>query len=140
MKDQKKLMFAVAVAVIVIVGGVLIAGGSKSDTKSSSSSSSTPASKAQKVDTSTAVATNSVEISNYLFMPAVIKVKVGDTVTWTNQDAVRHNIVADEPSADAPNGPLISRGETFSYTFKKAGIYNYHCAPHPYMKGTVVVE
>jgi amicyanin len=87
-----------------------------------------------------AVSTTSVNISNYSYEPASIKVKVGQTVTWTNQDAVQHDVVADSESADAPKSELLSKGESYSFTFKKAGTYNYHCSPHPYMKGTVVVE
>jgi amicyanin len=69
----------------------------------------------------------------------VIRVKAGDTVTWTNNDSVRHNVVADERSAAAPEGPLIADGKSYSFTFTKAGTYPYHCEPHPNMKGTVVV-
>lgn len=91
------------------------------------------------VDVSSAVATNAVSIQDYMFNPMVIKVKVGTTVTWTNQDSVHHNVVADTISSDAPNGPLICKGETYSFTFKKVGTYIFHCMPHPYMHGTVVV-
>jgi amicyanin len=141
MKDQKKLMFAIVVVAIVIVGGVIAAGGNKKDDKmAANTGTSTATSDSKAPDTSKAVATMAIEIKDYMFGPAVTKVKVGDTITWTNQDAVRHNIVADKSSADAPNGPLFARGETFSFKFTKAGTYTYHCDPHPYMHGTVVVE
>jgi plastocyanin len=48
--------------------------------------------------------------------------------------------MADTMSADAPSSELLAKGESYSFTFKKAGTYTYHCTPHPYMKGTVVVE
>src|SRR3989338_1937486 len=35
---------------------------------------------------------------------------------------------------------LLGQGETYSYTFSTPGIFNYHCAPHPYMKGKIIVE
>ena len=94
---------------------------------SSSSTSSTP------------TAANSVEISNFAFSPASITVKKGTTVTWTNKDSVRHDVIADDPSDAAPNGPLLDQGKTYSFTFTKVGTYSYHCTPHPYMKGTVAV-
>lgn len=84
-------------------------------------------------------ATDSVKISNYAFSPATITVKVGTTVTWTNADAIAHTVTADNPSADAPNSDSITQGSSYSFTFKKAGTYPYHCTPHPYMKGTVIV-
>lgn len=88
---------------------------------------------------SSAVDTNQVTISGYMFMPMTIRVKVGTTVTWTNQDQVHHSVTADKTSEDAPNGPLIDKGQTYSFTFNKTGTYTIHCMPHPYMHGTVVV-
>jgi amicyanin len=67
-------------------------------------------------------------------------VKVGTKVTWTNQDSVGHDVVADTESPDAPKSDLLRKGESYSFTFNKAGTYTYYCSPHPYMKGTVIVE
>jgi amicyanin len=141
MKNQK-VMIGVIVAVIVIVGGVVAAGGKKSDTASTStSSSSSPStSKSSDASSSAAVATTAVEIKDYMFAPMITKVNVGDTITWTNMDGVHHNVVADTKSDSAPNGPLIGKGETYSFKFTKAGSYSFHCEPHPYMHGTVIVE
>ena len=86
---------------------------------------------------SSAVATTKVAITNYEFAPMVIKVKVGSTVTWTNQDSVHHTVTVDNGAG--PNSPLFGQNQTYSYAFKKAGTYTYHCAVHPEMHGTVVV-
>lgn len=86
-----------------------------------------------------ATASNQVSIKDYMFTPAVIKVKVGTTVTWTNQDAVSHTVTADTNSSDAPSSMDIAQGKSYSFTFRKAGTYTYHCFPHPYMHGTVEV-
>ncbi len=86
-----------------------------------------------------AIATKAVSIKDFMFTPMAIKVKVGDTVTWTNQDSVQHSVKADTPSADAPNSKLFSQGETYEFTFKKAGTYSLHCGSHDYMKATVTV-
>lgn len=129
--------------VIIIVGVVVVAGiiaavalGGKKDSsmgnmKTSSSSSAT---------TADAVATNSVKIQNFAFTPAAIKVKVGTKVTWTNSDSVHHTVTDDTGSKNGPNSKLLGQGESYSFTFSKAGTFNYHCTPHPYMKGTVVVS
>lgn len=141
MKDQKKLTYVIAAVVVIIIVGVVAAGGMKKDSSTgSSASTSSSSSKAMSSDTSSAVATTAVQIKDYMFAPMVTKVKVGDTVTWTNMDSVHHNVVADNPSSDAPNGPLIGQGEKYSFKFTKAGTYTFHCQPHPYMHGTVVVE
>lgn len=86
------------------------------------------------------VATTEVTIKDFVYTPAMIRVKVGDTVTWTNQDSVAHNVVSDDGSPEAPDGPLLNKGESYKFKFTKAGTYTYHCSPHPQMTGTVVVE
>jgi plastocyanin len=35
---------------------------------------------------------------------------------------------------------MLKQDDTFSITFEEAGAFDYYCAPHPYMKGRVVVE
>ncbi|HSH55515.1 MAG TPA: cupredoxin family copper-binding protein [Candidatus Limnocylindrales bacterium] len=127
--NQKKIVIAVIVVGLLFVGGLVFAGaqsGQKSETQQTSANQE--------------VATKDVEIKGYAFTPAAIKVKVGDTVTWTNQDSVEHNVIATKADPAAPNGPLIGKGETYSFTFTKAGTYEYYCSPHPHMKGTIVVE
>lgn len=78
-----------------------------------------------------------INISGFKFDPATVTVKVGATVTWTNQDAADHTITGDDGSWTSEN---LANGATFSFTFDKAGTYAYHCAIHSSMKGTVVVE
>jgi len=78
-----------------------------------------------------------ITISNFAYGPVSLTVKVGTTVTWTNQDTVRHTVTSDNDLFDSG---LFGKGETFSYTFAEAGIFSYHCTPHPYMKGTIIVE
>jgi predicted lipoprotein with Yx(FWY)xxD motif/plastocyanin len=82
-----------------------------------------------------------VTISNFAFDPKVLTVKVGATVTWTNLDGAPHKVVADngEFTSDA-----LQQGDTFSFTFTKAGTYPYYCAFHggkggQGMSGQVVV-
>lgn len=78
-----------------------------------------------------------VTIENYAFSPKTIKVKVGGTVTWTNNDSVAHTATGDSDEFDTG---LISQGQSKSVTFDEAGTFTYHCTPHPNMKATVVVE
>ena len=75
-----------------------------------------------------------VSIVGYAYSPSQVIINKGDRVVWTNQDSVRHDV-----NGDGIEGPLLSKGETFSYTFTEAGTYNYICTPHPYMKGSVIV-
>ena len=88
--------------------------------------------------------TVSVNISNFSFAPVVINLKVGDTVTWTNNDAAPHQIASNpHPThTDLPGllSGVLSNGQSYSYTFDKAGTWGYHCHIHPSMTGTVVVQ
>jgi len=129
MKQSTKIV-AVVVGLAVVVGAVvaIAMGGNNS-----------PTAKQAMTTSSTAIATNHVTIKDYMFSPAVVKVKVGATVTWTNQDSVSHTVTADTVSANAPSSMDIANGKSYSFTFKTAGTYSYHCFPHPYMHGTVEV-
>jgi plastocyanin len=72
------------------------------------------------------------------FQPAEVTVGVGDTVTWTNNDSVDHDVTADNFSSGEPGG--MAPGENFEQTFDEAGTFDYVCTVHPGMEGTVVVE
>lgn len=79
---------------------------------------------------------NSVNIVNYAFNPAVLSVPTGTTVTWTNGDSVAHTVTSDTGAFESGN---LAKGQSFSYTFNTAGTYDYICSIHPSMKGKVVV-
>ena len=81
---------------------------------------------------------NSVTISNFAFTPSELKVKVGDTVTWTNKDSAPHTVTSDSGSELASQS--LSKGQTYSHTFSQAGTYSYHCSIHTGMKAKVIVE
>jgi plastocyanin len=81
-------------------------------------------------------AANSVTIDNFTFAPAELKVKVGDTVTWTNHDDIPHTIV----SAGKFRSKTLDTDNSFSFTFTAAGDYKYFCSLHPHMTGMIKVE
>jgi plastocyanin len=93
----------------------------------------------QSANKQNAVATNSVTINNYEFSPMSITIKAGTTVTWNNQDDVHHTITLDSGSTEGPNSGQLGKGQSYSYTYKKAGTFSYHCNIHPEMHGTVTV-
>ena len=78
-----------------------------------------------------------VGIADFAFDPQEVRIKVGGTVTWTNNGPSVHTATADDGSFDSGS---LSRGESFSQTFDTAGTYAYHCTPHPFMKATIIVE
>jgi amicyanin len=82
------------------------------------------------------VAGNAVNISDFKFVPASLTVKVGSTVTWTNNDEEPHGIAAKDGSF---HGPAMDTHGSWSFTFATPGTYDYICSIHPFMTGTVVV-
>lgn len=80
---------------------------------------------------------NEVVIKNFAFVPQTITVKAGTTVTWVNEDAVAHSVVADHDTF--PSSSLLDHGAHYAHTFNTAGTYPYICGVHPFMTGTVVV-
>ena len=72
------------------------------------------------------------------YFPKVLVVKPGTTVTWWNADGVAlHDVMAEKGQF---RSVLLKPYESWSYTFTKPGIYPFTCAPHPWMKGKVVVR
>jgi plastocyanin len=77
-----------------------------------------------------------VTIDNFTFTPPELKVKVGDTVTWTNHDDIPHTVV----SAGKYRSKTMDTDDSFSFTFTSTGDYKYFCSLHPHMTGMIKVE
>jgi plastocyanin len=77
------------------------------------------------------------EMRTMTFAPNRIEIVAGTTITWTNNDPLVHSITADDKSWDSG---AIEPGQTWSHTFTQPGEYAFHCTPHPFMKGVVVVR
>lgn len=76
-----------------------------------------------------------VSISNFLFAPSSLTVKVGTIVRWTNKDSASHQIKFADFSSE-----ILNRGGAYEAPFVTPGTYEYSCAIHPSMKGTIIVE
>ena len=85
------------------------------------------------------ISTDMVSIQDFAFAPATITVKKVTTVTWTNKDTTKHTVTPDTETADFKSSELLAKNETYRVTFTSTGTFAYHCAPHPNMKGTVIV-
>ena len=83
----------------------------------------------------------SVDIKLFTFKPKSLEVPVGTTVVWTNGDAIDHSVTDGTPEklGGAFDSGFFNRGETFSFTFNKAGEYPYFCKRHDFMRGTITV-
>jgi plastocyanin len=79
-----------------------------------------------------------IKMQNIAFDPKAVTVKVGQKITWTNDDSTDHNVTADS-GADFKSDDF-GRGGTFSFTPDKAGMVKYECTIHPGMTGTLTVQ
>jgi plastocyanin len=76
-----------------------------------------------------------VAAADFKFAPKEIVVKVGQTVTWTNQGHTQHTV----------KGPgffsrALDPGQSYSHRFSRPGRFEYLCTLHPtLMRGTIVV-
>ena len=77
-----------------------------------------------------------VAIGNFAFAPQELKVPVGTTVTFRNDDDTIHSIVAEDGSFHSTG---LDTDDTFSFTFNKPGDFAYVCGLHPFMRGKVTV-
>lgn len=87
-----------------------------------------------------------VDPSEAKFEPETIKIKVGDTVTWTNTQLVAHTVTFDPAKARHPESAILPAGvqpfdsgemaqdQTFKHTFTVKGHYKYFCILHEDMK------
>ncbi len=80
-----------------------------------------------------------VGIRGLLYVPSPVTVSPGTTVRWVNEDRALHTV-----TSEGSGGPLASeelgRGDTYEYTFRKPGRYDYYCVVHPFMKSGITVE
>jgi len=79
----------------------------------------------------------SADMRGMVFAPKRIEISAGATIRWTNRDQVVHTVTAEDGSWDS--GP-IEPGATWRRTFDRTGNYSFHCTPHPFMRGVVVVR
>ena len=88
---------------------------------------------------------NQDQEENYVPREITVKLGINNRVIWKNIDSIIHTVSADsgaeeefEEEAGRANF-LDPDGGEFSFTFTMPGEYFYHCEPHPWMRGTVIV-
>jgi plastocyanin len=76
---------------------------------------------------------------NIAIDPDTLRVKVGSTLRWTNEDSVEHNVTSKEgPEHFASQN--FGEGKTFEFKVLKPGVIHYVCTIHPVtMNGTIEV-
>ncbi len=86
------------------------------------------------------------------FVPSILNISMGTTVTWTNGDLTLYKSFEVEQLHTVSSGSLesgnigidfdsgfLAAGKTFQHTFVSTGTFDYFCTIHPFMTGKVVV-
>ena len=133
-----------ALMVACLALGVAVAGCGGSDNNSSNDNSDSGGGGGGSTSTPTAPApaakggAGDVTMKDIKFNPAKVTIKPGQTVVWTNDDSVGHDVTATGFKSGSPGG--IENGQTFQHKFPKKGTFKYQCSVHPGMTGVVVVK
>jgi plastocyanin len=78
-----------------------------------------------------------VDVVAMKFPGEPVTISAGQAVRWTNRDPVEHTITFD---GTEPGSPVIPTNGSYVHRFDKPGRYTYHCTPHPFMTGVVIVR
>jgi plastocyanin len=121
---------------LVVVSAILmfaIACGGYSSPATAPSPAPTPGGPSSSV----AIPVGATSLGNAAFAPDELNVPVGTNVTWMNTDSVSHTSTSDARGWDSG---IVAPGGQFSVAFQTSGRFSYHCAIHPGMIGTIVVN
>ena len=72
------------------------------------------------------------------FGPKTVTIKAGQSVTFKNAEVGMQHSVFGEKGEFA--SPMLAPGGTFTKQFDQKGVVHFQCAPHPWMKGTIIVK
>ena len=141
-KHFKPVFFClVALSALVILAAC---GGSSTNTGTTptTGTTSTPTATATQAGNAQTVMIITDSSGSFAFSPAKLTIKAGTTVTWKNTTAVGHTVTSDDGKSfdSGTANPIAAQSGTFSFTFTTAGTYAYHCAIHPFMKATIIVQ
>ena len=78
-----------------------------------------------------------VNMTAIKFAGDAVTISAGQAVRWTNRDPLEHTVTFDGAE---PGSPPIPPNGSYVHRFDRPGTYTYHCTPHPFMKGVVVVK
>lgn len=88
--------------------------------------------------------TNDPELRKKIYNPSALKIQVCDKVVWQNNDPIMqyHTATADKKENDVSyfdTGAVMAGRKSKPIQFMEAGEFPYHCKPHPWMRGKVIV-
>ena len=78
-----------------------------------------------------------IAMKDVKFVPERLTIKVGETVTWRNDESLDHNVVAQK--GENFRSRAFGEGGTYTFTARKPGTIDYVCNLHPGMDGQLIV-
>jgi len=121
----------------ILIVAVLATAGCSSSSSPSSSSAPAATTTPPSGTASVSIPSGARSLTTTAFGANPLVVAVGSTVTWTNNDSIAHDSVAD---GGMWNSGILSPGQSFPFKFTTAGTFTYKCTIHPNMVGTVTVQ
>ncbi|HEY4277984.1 MAG TPA: plastocyanin/azurin family copper-binding protein [Conexibacter sp.] len=125
---------------LLAVAALALAGCGGSDSSSTAPAQSTSADAGTATTATSGSSTSGdvvVQMQSISFQPKALTARVGQRITWVNDDNVLHNVVS--TSGESVRSELFSKGKSFSFTPTRAGTISYVCTIHPGMDGTITV-
>ena len=82
---------------------------------------------------------------NYIPNSPKITLTIDNNVIWMNDDETPHTVTPDHRHSDSYSGDfgssgVVMPGESYEFLFTEPQEVYYHCEPHPWMTGSLVVE
>ena len=140
-KPLKPALFClVALSALVLLAAC--GGGGSTDTGTGTTPTTAPTVTATQTGNTQTVMIITDSSGSFAFSPATLTIKAGTTVTWKNTTAVAHTVTSDDGKSfdSGMANPIAAQSGTFSFTFTSPGTFAYHCAIHPFMKATIIVQ
>ena len=84
------------------------------------------------------------QIDNFVPKLVNIQLSIDNITTWTNSDDTAHTVSTVHRTEDSYSGEfgsigVIKPGEIYEFLFTEPQEIDYHCIPHPWMTGKIIV-
>ena len=80
------------------------------------------------------------------YVPKLVNIQLGidNHVIWDNTDDTPHTVTPDHRADDAYSGSfgspgVVKPGEKYEFLFTEEHEIEYHCQPHPWMTGKLII-
>jgi plastocyanin len=82
---------------------------------------------------------------NYVPNKAKALLTFTNNVVWQNNDDTAHTVTPDHRHSDSYSGDfgstgVLKPGDTYEFLFTEPQEVHYHCEPHPWMTGSIIIE